>query len=44
MSLFKNRGRILERVKILIFEIILLFTIISDIKILSLRLSVGAIL
>ena len=37
-------GRILERVKILIFEIILVFTIISNIKILSLRLSVGAIL
>ena len=37
-------GRILERVKILIFEIIVVFTIISNIKILSLRLSVGAIL
>ena len=31
-------GRILERVKILIFEIIVVFTIISNIKILSLRL------
>ena len=39
-----NRGRILERVKILIFEIIVVFTIISNIKILSLRLSVSAIL
>ena len=37
-------GRILERVKILIFEIIVVFTIISNIKILSLRLSVSAIL
>ena len=36
-------GRILERVKILIFEIIVVFTIISNIKILSLRLSVSAI-
>ena len=38
------RGLILERVKILIFEIIVVFTIISNIKILSLRLGVSAIL
>ena len=37
-------GRILERVRILIFEIIVVFTIISNIMILSLRLSVSAIL
>ena len=45
VSLVKySLGRILERVKILIFEIIVVFTIISNIKILSLRLGVSAIL
>ena len=39
-----TRGCILERVKILIFEIIVVSTIISNIKILSLRLSVSVIL
>ena len=39
-----KQGLILKRVKILIFEIIVVSTIISNIKILSLRLSVSAIL
>ena len=43
-QLAKTWGCILERVKILIFEIIVVFTIISNVKILSSRLSVSAIL